>query len=300
MELELTHFFSISKTWMFPVISLTDLENGHSEAIHSMTSALMNDGLFYLGVPGCGRNFGMARALFSLDPDVLQSTRSRHLNRGYLSSGEESGSILAEPKESFAFGSSRPSDHKNDLNAPNVWPGTEFGMQFRREMDGSYEQMVRISQVLLRILATAFNFDFEKTCGRGHEISLMRIFLYHRKSKIDSESIGSSPHTDWGLLTLISQDKSGLQVCRDGAWVNIPAIPETLVVNGGDFLCLLTDGKCTSPLHRVISPSQETRTSYVFVCFPCPYQLYQTTKSSTTQTGKLVCHHCLIIRSSLL
>lgn len=96
-------------------------------------------------------------------------------------------------------------------------------------------------------------------------------------TSIISYHTGSSPHTDWGFLTVILQDSrvGGLQFLyendsddnSDGnsehsggskspLWVDVPASGSTtaipLVVNGGDYLSLLSKGRYKSPIHRVL------------------------------------------------
>jgi isopenicillin N synthase-like dioxygenase len=77
---------------------------------------------------------------------------------------------------------------------------------------------------------------------------------------------------------LIDQKDDGLQVYHDGEWRDIPAIPDTLVVNGGisslflifkgDYLSVLSKGLYISPLHRVLQPKSRTRLSFVFFFYP--------------------------------
>lgn len=83
--------------------------------------------------------------------------------------------------------------------------------------------------------------------------------------------IGSSPHTDWGFLTLImADDIRGLQFLpKNGApnvsdeddWIDVPNIPGSLIVNGGDYLSLVSRGIYHSPIHRVLSPDISTAPS---------------------------------------
>ncbi len=56
-----------------------------------------------------------------------------------------------------------------------------------------------------------------------------------------AQFVGSSPHTDWGFLTLILQDPvGGLQLFHDDQWIDVPYIPGTLITY---LLILLSDGK---------------------------------------------------------
>lgn len=52
-----------------------------------------------------------------------------------------------------------------------------------------------------------------------------------------SLTLGILPHQDPSLITLLYQgDSTGLQVMKDGQWVNVGAIPNALVVNIGNQL----------------------------------------------------------------
>lgn len=50
-------------------------------------------------------------------------------------------------------------------------------------------------------------------------------------------TMGMPPHSDHGLLTLlISNQVGGLQVQHQGKWINVNALPNSLLVNTGDHL----------------------------------------------------------------
>ncbi|MCD7447985.1 hypothetical protein HAX54_036805 [Datura stramonium] len=63
--------------------------------------------------------------------------------------------------------------------------------------------------------------------------------------------MGLPPHSDFGLLTLLIQNEvGGLQIQRNGKWININPIPNSILVNTGDHLEIFTNGKYKSVLHR--------------------------------------------------
>lgn len=98
--------------------------------------------------------------------------------------------------------------------------------------------------------------DFKEFCSESHTVSLMRFFHYLSFQQSDNK-IGSSPHTDWGFLTLILQQQGvlGLQYSPEkDVWIDVEPKPGTLLVNCGDYLSLLS-GSLVSPLHRVTAPS---------------------------------------------
>lgn len=104
-------------------------------------------------------------------------------------------------------------------------------------------------------------------------MDLLRAFLY----EATPEAMGSSPHTDWGSLTIVWQDQvGGLETfCRShNRWISVPPLPMDgslfpLIVHIGDVTSLAM-GKSPlwpSPLHRVRC-SDTKRHSLVYFCYP--------------------------------
>lgn len=74
---------------------------------------------------------------------------------------------------------------------------------------------------------------------------------------------GLRAHTDAGGIILLFQDDkvSGLQLLKDGEWIDVPPMRHSIVVNLGDQLEVITNGKYKSVLHRVIAQTDGTRMS---------------------------------------
>lgn len=74
---------------------------------------------------------------------------------------------------------------------------------------------------------------------------------------------GLRAHTDAGGIILLFQDDtvSGLQLLKDGEWVDVPPMRHTIVVNLGDQLEVITNGKYKSVIHRVLAPTNGNRMS---------------------------------------
>ncbi|KAK6154618.1 hypothetical protein DH2020_008866 [Rehmannia glutinosa] len=74
---------------------------------------------------------------------------------------------------------------------------------------------------------------------------------------------GLRAHTDAGGIILLFQDDkvSGLQLLKDGQWVDVPPMRHSIVINLGDQLEVITNGKYKSVLHRVIAQTDGNRMS---------------------------------------
>ena len=66
---------------------------------------------------------------------------------------------------------------------------------------------------------------------------------------------GLRAHTDAGGIILLFQDDkvSGLQLLKDGQWIDVPPMRHSIVVNLGDQLEVITNGKYKSVEHRVVT-----------------------------------------------
>ncbi|BFG26040.1 hypothetical protein CerSpe_123140 [Prunus speciosa] len=74
---------------------------------------------------------------------------------------------------------------------------------------------------------------------------------------------GLRAHTDAGGLILLFQDDkvSGLQLLKDGQWIDVPPMRHSIVINLGDQIEVITNGKYKSVEHRVIAQTDGTRMS---------------------------------------
>ena len=91
---------------------------------------------------------------------------------------------------------------------------------------------------------------------------------------------GLRAHTDAGGIILLFQDDrvGGLQLLKDGEWVDVPPTRHSIVVNLGDQLEVITNGRYKSVLHRVVAQTDGNRMSIASfynpgsdaVIFPAP------------------------------
>nr|AAB05171.1 ACC oxidase [Nicotiana glutinosa] len=109
---------------------------------------------------------------------------------------------------------------------------------------------------------------------------------------------GLRAHTDAGGIILLFQDDkvSGLQLLKDGKWIDVPPMSHSIVVNIGDQLEVITNGKYKSVEHRVIAQPDGNRMSIASfynpgsdaVIFPAPELAEKEEKENKLKYPKFV------------
>ncbi|KAL3845500.1 hypothetical protein ACJIZ3_002903 [Penstemon smallii] len=74
---------------------------------------------------------------------------------------------------------------------------------------------------------------------------------------------GLRAHTDAGGVILLYQDDevNGLQILKDGVWIDVQPLKNAIVINTGDQIEILSNGKYKSVWHRVLAMPDGNRRS---------------------------------------
>ncbi len=74
---------------------------------------------------------------------------------------------------------------------------------------------------------------------------------------------GLRAHTDAGGVILLFQDDKvgGLQILKDGEWIDVQPVPNAIVINTGDQIEVLSNGRYKSVWHRVLAFPEGNRRS---------------------------------------
>ncbi|KAJ0961982.1 hypothetical protein J5N97_029810 [Dioscorea zingiberensis] len=133
---------------------------------------------------------------------------------------------------------------------------------FRSTLDKYSTELKSVSRCLFDAIAKNLGLNPEVLCGIFKDHQRMRMNYYPPCPKAN-QVLGINPHTDAGGLTLLLQvrDVQGLQIKRRGKWLPVEPLEHALVVNIGDALEILTNGKYASVEHRVMVNNKKERLS---------------------------------------
>uniref|UniRef100_A0A0E0MAM6 Fe2OG dioxygenase domain-containing protein n=1 Tax=Oryza punctata TaxID=4537 RepID=A0A0E0MAM6_ORYPU len=145
------------------------------------------------------------------------------------------------------------------------WPA--HPSSFRNSMERYSSEMAKVARCLLEFLAMDMGVDPESLLEvfRGQPQS-MRV-NYYPPCRQTSKVLGLSPHCDATSLTLLLHvnDVQGLQIRKDGKWLTVEALDGAFVVNLGDMLEILSNGRYMSVEHRaMVHPEKERISAAVF------------------------------------
>ena len=148
----------------------------------------------------------------------------------------------------------------------------------RKHADAWFESAEHLARILLGGFAVSYNRDpdyFLKTSDRPLSRASCVFYPSQQSRSGHPDQFGVGPHTDFGVLTILSQDLvGGLQVERAAnEWLDVHPNEDALIVNIGDLLCRWSNGRMRSARHRVIRPKDEDRLSLVFAYDPNPETL---------------------------
>lgn len=251
-----------------PILDLSQLDAGPEAAARfrdALRAATHDVGFFYLTGTGVSpdleaRLHRAALDFFALPEEeklAIENVKSPHF-RGYTRIGGERTQGEVDWREQIDIGPEREAVGSgpafNRLIGPNLWPAAQ--PELREVVAEWHETLSDVARRLLRAWAQALGAAesyFDEHFGEPS--TLIKIVRYPGTREPEPQQ-GVGAHKDSGVLTLlwVEPGKGGLQVERDGAWVDAPPVPGAFVVNIGELLEYATGGYLKATNHRVVSP----------------------------------------------
>ncbi|XP_057451865.1 2-oxoglutarate-dependent dioxygenase 19-like [Lotus japonicus] len=253
-----------------PVIDLSLLTSNdpqiHAKAVHQLSKACAEWGFFML------TNHGIPEDLME---EVMKKSHEFH-------------DLPMEEKEEFGDkGTFSPIRHGTSFNPQaekvhywrdylKVITGPEFNFPHKppgyREVAFEYTHKIRaLARNLLQRISESLGLQSNSIIECSCFDSGLQIFAVNMYPPCPQPhlALGLPPHSDHGLLTFLMQNGiGGLQVKHGGKWVSVDPLPNCLVVNIGDQLEAVSNGRYSSVLHRATLNNTDTRISVAVVNGP--------------------------------
>jgi isopenicillin N synthase-like dioxygenase len=203
-----------------------------------------------------------AKAFFALPEDVkCRYALGQGGARGYTPFGIETakGATAHDLKEFWHVGRELDDAHPfHAMMAANVWPAEVPG--FKETFLELFDTFDRAGIKILTAIARFLQIDeayFTDTVRDGN--SVLRMLHYPPQPEPTGQHIRAGAHEDINTITLLlGAEEAGLELqTRDGRWIPVSPKPGQLVVNIGDMLQRLTNGRLRSTPHRVVNPAPD-------------------------------------------
>ncbi|XP_030537403.1 gibberellin 2-beta-dioxygenase 6 [Rhodamnia argentea] len=130
--------------------------------------------------------------------------------------------------------------------------------------------LARIAKLLFQAMADDLRLDpTHSKSYLSESTGFIRLYRYLHCSKADGDMSGMEAHSDSSVLTILCEDDvGGLEFYKDEQWIRVQSAPDTLIVNVGDMLQVMSDDKYISVKHRVKVKKPEDRISLCYFVFP--------------------------------
>lgn len=269
-----------------PIIDITLLKEEKSKSIlaKQIKDACVSHGFFYI------KNHGISEALqngleqiskqfFNLSEAeklAIEMKKGGLAWRGFFPVLGELTSGHPDLKEGLYFGEELNETNEKvkaqtPMHGANLFPNEVPEMKaivlnYLNEMQNLAQQIMEAIALSLNLKQNYFYKNYTQ-----NPLQLFRIFHYPPSNATLQKTApwGVGEHTDYGLITILKQDKvGGLQVKSNNVWIDAPPIENTFVCNIGDMLDYLTNGHYVSTPHRVLNTSGKERYSFPYFFDP--------------------------------
>ncbi|CDK26310.1 unnamed protein product [Kuraishia capsulata CBS 1993] len=265
-----------------PILDLSQAfdKEARSELILQLRDALLSVGFFYVTNVPIDDHPGLLQSLTSQATEffALPSESKSRLSMansphflGYSGFASEITANARDLREHIELATELPAPPKStltkedevwrNLEGPNQWPEPEQIPQFRPVVERYISETSKFARWFISLVAEALSLDpsaFDAFFKPNQQCK-MKLVKYPESGAHPDGVHGCGAHRDSNFLTYLYQATPhvSLQIqdrLNSGAWVDVPPIPDTLVVAVGQTLEYITKGVCTATVHRVLAP----------------------------------------------
>jgi isopenicillin N synthase-like dioxygenase len=205
-------------------------------------------------------------AFFALPDAVkrrLDKSGSPHF-RGWERLGSELTNNEVDYREQLDIGAERevepnPTPYYRALIGPNQWPSEDELPRFRATVETFLGAAQTLSNQLLGLMSASLGLDVDHIQNVfGNDPQPYCKLIRYPPTPAGSRGVGA--HKDSGFLTLLLQDEVGGLSAETptGQWLDIAPIPDSLVVNIGELLQIMTHNYFIAAPHRVTNANAQT------------------------------------------
>ena len=228
------------------MIEINTLDNNNINI--NIDTMISNHGFFYVPIKDMDMVNHMMNTVkeyfnMSLDKKMLQPHNMNGL--GYIPTNRLRRGVTVT-KESYTY-------IPNKISSP-----------FEETFNNYYTSMNNIARDIFIDVMNSINVSQDKyndiICKSSGTLSI----LHYPEIIMNKNMVGISPHTDWGLLTILYTDNKGLQVNINGKWIEIPCKKDHFIINIADMIEILTNGKYKSTIHRVMNTCEKYSLAFFY------------------------------------
>jgi isopenicillin N synthase-like dioxygenase len=195
------------------------------------------------------KGFAASKHFFALplDTKMQYKYQSPTSNRGYIAMGSEKFESVTMPdrKETYDIG------REGEVGFQTPWPMELQPAGFKDDLLRYFADFNALNLRLMKLLAIGLGLDddnfFVDRCNEQHcnlrllhypELQRETITTMDETTTTDTTIVRGAIHTDYGSITLLSQDDiGGLRAQRlDGTWISVQPVEGSIIVNVGDML----------------------------------------------------------------
>uniref|UniRef100_A0A1D1YBA4 aminocyclopropanecarboxylate oxidase n=1 Tax=Anthurium amnicola TaxID=1678845 RepID=A0A1D1YBA4_9ARAE len=244
----------------FPIINMERLAGDErAAAMELIRDACENWGFFEI------LNHGISHELM----DKVEKMTKDHYKRSMEQRFKEFASKALEGDHESAINNRdwESTFFVRHLPVSNISDVPDLDEEYRKTMKEYAVELEKLAEVLLDLLCEDLGLPkgYLKEAFRGangHPTFGTKVSSYPPCPKPELIK-GLRAHTDAGGIILLFQDDkvSGLQLLKDAEWVDVPPMRHSIVVNLGDQLEVITNGRYKSVMHRVVAQTDGNRMS---------------------------------------